>query len=33
MRGLWKAMTSKDNPQLACYGSLLKLPDGCEITA
>jgi hypothetical protein len=32
IRGLWK-VTRRDSPQLACYGSLLKLPDGGEITA
>jgi len=33
IRGLWKVVTSKDRLQLACYGSLFKLPDGDEITA
>jgi hypothetical protein len=33
IRSLWKVVTSQDSPQLACYGSLLKLQDGGEITA
>lgn len=33
IRGLWKVIACKDSPQLACYGSLLKLPEGGEITA